>query len=197
MKKIIWIATIMATAALLISCGSSDKADNKPQETEQQTGIANPWRDCTEEEAYQYAPNGFSAPEGATNVHWSICMAKDDKTLPGTMVQLDFDYDGLSFTAREQAVPGEEITDISGMYYDWTVTDEGTLANWGGGNMKAKFFRYAGEDEYADLCLWFDIETGYAYSLSTVAPDLDGFDIQGVVEAIYDPAKQIGANAPQ
>lgn len=195
MKKRSLVLTVLTIAALsVVSCGKTDKA----QETnEQQTGVANPWRDCTEEEAYQYAPNGFSAPEGSTNVRWSICMAPDDRTLPGTMVQMNFDYDGLSFTAREQAVPGEEITDISGMYYDWIDSDEQILANWGGGNMKARFYWYAGEDEYAQLALWFDIETGYAYSLSTVATDLDGFDIQSVVEKIYDPAKQIGANAPE
>ena len=158
--------------------------------------IANPWRDCTEEEAYQYTPNGFSAPDGATKESWSICEAADDKELPGTMVQLTFDYDGLAYTARQQPVPGEEITDISGLYYEWTAEEEGTLSNWGGGKMPCKLCRYVGKESTVDLCLWFDIETGYAYSLSTEAPDLDGFDIQAVVEEMYDPSKQIGANAP-
>ena len=26
------------------------------------------------------------------------------------------------------------------MYYDWTVIDEGTLANWGGGNMPCRAY---------------------------------------------------------
>lgn len=164
--------------------------------TQPQVGMGNPWRDCTEEEAGGYAPNGFSAPDGAANVQWSLMEVKDDTALPGTMVQLTFDYDGVSFTAREQAVAGEEITDISGMYYDWTVTDEGVLNNWGGGNMPCRISRYAGEDEYVDVCLWFDIETGYAYSLSAQAKDLDGFDIQAAAEQIYDPAKQVGAGIP-
>ncbi len=45
------------------------------------------------------------------------------------------------------------------MYYDWTVIDEGTLANWGGGNMPCRAYRYIGDDEYVDVVLWFDIET--------------------------------------
>lgn len=167
------------------------------EEPEPMTGMANPWRDCTEEEAYQYAPNGFSAPEGATNIHWSMMDTDDDPTnIPGPMIQLTFDLDGLSFCAREQMVPGEEIVDISGMYYDWQDTEKVTLANWGGGNMPAEIKIYDGEEEDAQICLWFDIETGAAYSLSVAAKDLDGFDIQAVAEAIYDPAKQVGANIP-
>ncbi|MCR4763261.1 MAG: hypothetical protein K5696_07005 [Lachnospiraceae bacterium] len=175
---------------------ASTEAKADSAESEAKVGLANPWRECTEEEAYQYGPNGFSAPEGAKNVHWSLMEVADNKTLPGTMVQMTFDLDGTAFTAREQPVAGGEIVDISGMYYDWTVTDEGTLANWGGGQMPFKSSRYIGEDGYVDVILWFDIETGYAYSLSAQAADLDGFDIQAVAEQIYDPDKQIGAHMP-
>ena len=196
--------TIIAGAMILsmAACGSKDAEtpvieDESTQEsTEETVGMANPWTDCTEEEAYQYGPNGFSAPEGATNVKWSMMKADDELALPGTMIQMTFDYDGLSFTAREQPVPGEDIVDISGMYYDWTVEDQGTLANWGEGHMQYKSYRYVGENEFVDVIDWFDIETGYAYSLSTKAADLDGFDIRAIAEAIYDPEKQIGANMP-
>ena len=206
MKKRLLTAIISTTLALsLMACGKEVANTTQPEiETieenepeEPSAGMANPWRDCTEEEAYQYTPNGFSAPKGATNIRWSMCEVEDDKVLPGTMVELDFDYDGLSFTARQQAVPGEEITDISGMYYDWTVIDDWTMNNWGGGNMPCRAMRYVGDEGYVDVILWFDIETGYAYSLSTQAKDLDGFDIQAIAEMMYDPAKQVGANAPE
>ena len=194
-QKLIAVSIIGMMAFSAVGCESIPIIENTaPSGTT--VAIANPWRDCTEEEAFQYTPNGFSAPDGAANETWSICEAADDKELPGTMVQLTFDYDGLSYTARQQAVPGEEITDISGLYYDWTTEEEGTLQNWGGGHMPCKFLRYVGDGSTVDLCLWFDIETGYAYSLSTEAPDLDGFDIQAIAEAMVDPSKQIGANAP-
>ncbi|MCR4890784.1 MAG: hypothetical protein K5989_01165 [Lachnospiraceae bacterium] len=152
--------------------------------------IANPWTDCTEDEAYGLIPNSFSAPEGAKNVAWS----RMDSNEP-TLVQMTFDLEGDSFTAREQ-VTGDEAKDISGMHYDWVEEDEVTLANWGGGNMKAKTYRYVGEDEFVDLCTWYDTEIGISYSLSVVAPDLAGFDIQAVVEAMYDENKQAGASIP-
>ncbi len=194
-KKSVAILIIGMMALSVAGCANKPIVEDQASSGSTEE-IANPWRDCTEEEAYEFTPNGFSAPEGATNESWSICEVADVKELPGTMVQLTFDYDGLAFTARQQAVAGEEITDISGLNYDWTAEEESTLSNWGGGHMPCKLCRYIGEESTVDLCLWFDIETGYAYSLSTEASDLDGFDIQAVAEAIYDPSKQIGANAP-
>ncbi len=207
MKKRMLTLVVSVTLALsLTACGKDvtealqpdiETVEENDTKDEPAVGMPNPWRDCTEEEAYQYTPNGFSAPEGSTNIRWSICEVEDNTVLPGTMVQLDFDYDGLSFTARQQAVAGTEITDISGLYYDWTVTDDCTMNNWGGGNMPCRAMRYVGDEGYVDVILWFDIETGYAYSLSTEAKDLDGFDIQAIAEMMYDPAKQVGANAPE
>lgn len=190
----------------LAACGNAEDAQQNPTEeantevsaeavTQEAVSIANPWRDCTEEEAMQFAVNGFSAPEGAVNESWSI-MEKDISELPGTMVQLQFEIGNTSFVAREQVYGGEEIVDISGMYYDWTVEDEGTLANWAGGAMPFKSYRFVGADEYVDLILWYDIETGYAYSVSAQAPDLEGFDLQAIVEQMYDPAKQESALMP-
>lgn len=208
MKKKILTATTLVTVALFAAaCGSQTGDAPQTADVEESTadtaeteetnvGMANPWRDCTEEEATQYTVNGFKAPEGATNVRWSLMEAADPNTLPGTMVQLTYDLDNAEITAREQAVSGEEITDISGAYYDWTVSNEGTLANWAGGYMPFKSYRYVGDNEYVDLILWFDIETGYAYSVCAQAPDLDGFDIQAVAEQMYDPEKQEWASIP-
>ena len=164
-----------------------------PEAEEPMVGRPDPWREITEDEALQN-PRMFVAPEGASNVVWRVLdSAADAKEGKGSLIELDFDikdeYGSQSFTARYQYGAGEN-DDISGMYYDWTVTDEGKLSNWGMGNMDAKFYRYVSDDEMADLCTWYDIEIGISYCLCTTAPDLDGFDIQGVVEAIY-PGDQI------
>lgn len=173
--------------------------ENPVQDTEQETqtvGIANPWHDSTEEEANGIVPNLFRIPEGATNVSWSKCdAAGGEDTLPGELVQATFDLDRLSYTARAQ-VTGDDYDDISGMYYDWTVTDECTLAGWGGGNMKGNTYRYLGEDETIDVITWYDVEIGISYSLSTQDKDLDGFDIQAVAEQMYDETKAFGYDAP-
>ena len=207
-KRSLALVLVGILSLSMIACGKN--TDDNSQTTENETesssaaeatseqvvGLANPWRDCTEEEANKYMINGFSAPEGAVNEKWSLMEAKNPTDLPGTMVQLTFDMDNVSFVARQQQVSGEEAVDISGMYYDWTVEDEGILANWADGNMPCKFYRFVGVDEYVDVALWFDIETGVTYSLSAQAPDLDGFDIQAIAEQIYDPAKQESALIP-
>jgi len=166
-------------------------------EAEALVGLANPWRDATYDEAFDTISKLFKAPDGAENVKWSICeTGKDENVIPGPLVQMTFDLDGMSFTAREQ-VTGDKAEDISGMHFDWTTTEDITLANWGDGTMAAKYHRYIGDRESVDVCTWYDIEYGASYSLSTTAKDLEGFDLQAVAEAIYDPSTQPGANMPE
>lgn len=199
MKKNFGVAIAGILMMALVACSGEQQGqitENAEAENSQVVTVANPWHECTEEEAYVDAPNGFSAPEGATNVKWSMMEDDPSEYALGPMVQMTFDFDGSSFTAREQATTGEEVTDISGMHYDWVLTDNVTLANWAGGQMPAKTYLYLGDDEQAQLCTWFDIETGYSYSVGVTAKDLDGFDIQAIAEQIYDPSKQIGANMP-
>ncbi|MCR4908907.1 MAG: hypothetical protein K5985_08745 [Lachnospiraceae bacterium] len=201
MKRLIpFIATVALSAVVLGGCAASQSAGGEaPGEAEPFVGMANPWRESTEEEAYKYAPNGFSAPEGATNVSWSLMLPDNDPAKEDYMlVQLTFEQDGLEYTAREQAA-AEDEADISGMYYDWQNTESVTLDNWGGGNMSATIKSCSEPEESACICLWYDTETGYAYSLGTAGSDLDlsKVDIKKTAEAIYDPAKQIGGNAPE
>ena len=139
----------------------------------------------------------FKIPDGAEDEAWSIMdSAADESANIGPLVQATFTMDGMEFTARAQYGVAAE-TDISGMYYDWTAAENVTLANWGDGNMEGTVCRYVGDGEMTDLCTWYDIEVGISYSLSVSAADLDGFDIQAIAEMMYDPAKQIGANAPE
>ncbi|MBR6159288.1 MAG: hypothetical protein IKQ40_03215 [Lachnospiraceae bacterium] len=189
---------VVLTALTAFSLCACNVSVNMPQQGgEENTYVANPWRDCTEDEAYQYGPNGFSAPEGAENIRWSLMLPDNDpKNDHETMVELDFDLDGISYFAREQAV-GDTNEDISGMYYEWQKSEDVTLANWAGGNMAATVKEYDTSDESARLCTWYDTETGFAYCLGTSGSDMSGVDIKAVAEAIYDPAKQTGANAPE
>ena len=202
MKKTIAMLMTGLMVLSLAACGKAETPAEEPtqeasveastEEAQEQTEIANPWRDATEEECNQIAVNGFSVPEGATNVKWSIM---DSGEAGKELVQVTFDLDRLSYTAREQ-VTGDEAQDISGVYYEWIVEDDATLANWGGGNMKGTVKRFIGDDKYVDVITWYDVEIGVSYSLTTEDKDLDGFDIQAIAEAMYDPAKQAGADIP-
>ena len=203
MKKTIAMLMTGLMVLSLAACGNAQAPAEEPAPeavteasteaaTQESAEIANPWRDATEEECNQIAVNGFSAPEGATNVKWSIM---DSGEAGKELVQMTFDLDRLSYTAREQ-VTGDEAQDISGQYYEWIVEDEATLANWADGNMKGTVKRFIGDDKYVDVITWYDVEIGVSYSLTTEDKDLDGFDIQAIAEAMYDPAKQAGADIP-
>jgi len=146
---------------------------------ESETQLANPWKTVTEEEAKSATTRIFSIPEGATNVRWSMMEESDGQ---GPLIQAVFDLDGKEYTARTE-YGAEEYADISGMNYAWTETNEGNLSTWFGGGMKAKFYKYKG-DEYAYLCTWYDIEIGIAYSVSAAGKDLENCDIKAVAEAM-------------
>ncbi len=202
MKKTVILPLIGALMLSLTACGAkepaaeeiveetqetTEAAEEETTATEEAVGLANPWTEITEEEAYQLTLNSFSAPEGATNVSWS---KMGDEEWP--LVQMTFELYNNTFTAREQ-VTGDEYKDLSGVYYDWTVEDTCKVDNWAGGEMEAHFYRHIGDEGYTDLATWYDVEVGISYSLSVTAADLDGFDLQAVVEAIYDDSKQVAA----
>lgn len=194
-NKVIALIGVMAlSVAALSGCGgkaeqaapSNQPAPSKETAKENEVGMANPWVDITEEEADKLCPRMFKAPEGAKVLGWMKCESLGDpKNDVGPLIQLIFELDGNEFTARAQYGASEE-DDISGIYADWAVGPEDcTIANWGEGHMPGKAFRAVDDDGYTDLMTWYDFEIGIKYSLSVTAPDLDGFDIQGVVEQMY------------
>lgn len=176
-------------ACTLIGCGEAEPTQEPTIVEPEIVGLANPWHDCSEEEANQICPRLFKLPDGATNARWSIMDDLDPSSLPGEIVQVIFDLDGMEFTARACVTGDEEDENLSGTYYDWTVTDDVHFSVWGDGAMTGKSYRYIGENEAVDLITWYDVEIGISYSLSTEAKDLDGFDIQAIAEQMYDESK--------
>jgi len=162
---------------LLSACGQAEAPAQTADSGE--TQIANPWREVTEAEARAVCPQAFTVPDGAENAVWRV-MEESGKA---ALLELDFELDGLQFTARQQET-GDRAADLSGMHYAWTVQDSVTLPNGLAGNM----YRSIGEDGYADLCTLYDEASGVSYSLGVTAKDLDGFDLQAVAEALFPPA---------
>ena len=98
------------------------------------------------------------------------------------LLQLSFDLDGQHYTARMQATDDAEA-DISGMNYAWADEMERSLHNWAEGQLTAKCFRFNGGNEYdAELCTWFDPDTGISYAVGVRSEDLDGFDLLAMAE---------------
>ncbi len=208
-KKLVILTTVLTLAAgMLAGCGAAEQAaqtevtqeevgasGDNAGETEEMVGIANPWVSITEDEAKELCTRLFKAPEGAQVQDWLKCeaLADPDKGV-GPLVQLSFALDGMDFTARAQQ-GASEGADIAGNYFEWTVGPEDvTLANWGGDNMPAKFYRSINDTGYVDMLTWYDMEIGISYSLSVAAKDLDGFDIQAVADQMYNAENEPYAN---
>ncbi len=213
-KRMVVLATVLTLAAGMIAgCGDvqetaqtettqeetnvSDDTAGEAETTEEVVGIANPWVSITEDEAKELCLRLFKAPEGAQVQDWLKCedLGDPDKGL-GPLVQLSFTLDDRNFTARAQQGAAEDA-DIAGNYVEWTVgPEDATLANWGGGNMPAKFYRSINDTGYVDMITWYDMEIGIAYSLSVADKDLDGFDIQAIAEQMYAEENEPYANMP-
>ena len=206
MKRVLIVAVlVLALMLALVACGQKAAVEEAsvPAQEEETASVANPWREVTQEEAQALCAKSFNVPEGAENVVWSVNDSVADASgVPGALVQVAFDLNGMSFTAREQ-VTGDTEIDNSGMNYQWTAQEEGSLSSWvyqwtaqeEGSlsswveGMTCKLSRFIGDGESADLCTWYDVETGISYSLSTVAADLDGFDIIAVAGAMAPTAE--------
>lgn len=191
MKKIVCLLLAACMVFTLAACrekkagpasGEQSPQEDRSDENEPAAQIVNPWRDVTEEEAKALCPQSFAVPDGAENAQWSVLeSAADPSGGRGALVQLSFELGGNCFTAREQ-VTGDPEEDISGMYYDWTVERDAALQNWPDAACRAS--RWVGENEYADLCAWYDAGTGVSYTLGVTAEDLDGFDLLAIAEAL-------------
>ncbi|WP_026528884.1 hypothetical protein [Butyrivibrio sp. VCD2006] len=164
---------------------TEEKGTGEAAESSENVGIANPWRDCTEEEAKEACPRLFKLPADDLVSSWRMMEPENSESgVPGNLIELDYRMDGMDFTARAQY--GADIdADISGLNYKWDVTEDITLANWGEGNMTGKYSRHIEDGWMVDLCTWYDIEIGIAYSLSVEAEDLEGFDLQAIAEQMY------------
>ena len=140
------------------------------------TAIANPWVDATAGDIAEAIGAAFGIPEGAENVEYSL--------LPDEgLAEMRFTLDDMAYVARIQ--PAEEFTDISGMYYEWEADAPFSIAGIEGLDQRA-----TDGEETVELCQWFDADMGLMYSLATSAPDLDGFDITAIAEAIYVQAEE-------
>lgn len=140
------------------------------EKQEPSVGISNPVVRTSMEEIKETLGFEFKLPENAENVRCFL--------VAETMAQVDFDADGVSYTARIK--PAAEYEDISGMYYTWNVVDDCKVCEADG-----KVMRYIGDGETIDVCNWFEAAPGIMHSLSATAADLDGFDIEAIAEQIY------------
>lgn len=163
MKKLLIALLIAALAAGLWAAALTEGV-----------GLANPWTNATYEEVEALIGVGLGVPEGAECVAYSIL---EDECL----AEVSFTWYGLEYYAR--AMPADELTDISGLYFDWDQTVNFDVAGWEGTSSRVK-----SEGEEIELCQWYDADNALTYCVVTSDTDLWGFDITAAAEAVYAPA---------
>lgn len=168
------LAACFAAMCILSACGEKPVENNEQPVVSGTATVANPVVDSTADEIETLLGFGFGEVEGAENVRYSII---DDR-----IGQMQYTKDGAEITARISAENG--FTDISGMYYTWESTEDCTIAGREGKAMRTK-----DGDNTVDLCLWYDVAPGLMYSVSAVAPDLDGFDITAIAAQVFAPTQ--------
>ena len=169
MKKLM----TLSLALLMLVCTLTACGESKTEETP--STIPNPMVESDAEGVKQALGFELAVPEGAENVHYFI--------ISDEMEELHFTLDGLDYVARLKA--SAEFEDISGMYYEWTDTQEDNI-----GSCLYKFMRYCGDEGDVELCLWYDAAPGLMYSLSTSDSSLDGFDITAIARQVYAPMQK-------
>ncbi len=171
MKKriaFVWLAAMLLLT--FAACESKEKEESS-------VGRANPWTEADREGVKSATGYDLSVPDEATNIVYSYM---ED----GNLAQVTYTINNNEWTYRVQAT--DELTDISGMYYEWVLEDEDTI-----GGHKAQLKAYVennGDSEYLDdmfgvqVVNWYDETEGATHSVSVSGPALDGIDMAVYVE---------------
>ncbi len=142
-----------------------------------QTGLANPWTQSDEQGVAKATGFEMTAPDEATDVSYSY-MSSDG------LAQMQFTLDGMKWVYRIQMA--DELTDISGMEYQWTDEIECSVSD-----RDAVYYSYVstgnGKEENAQLVNWYDAVTGVTYSLSATGKELSDTEMLAYAEDLYAP----------
>ncbi len=140
--------------------------------------LANPWTDLTAEQLEQASGVAFGVPEGAENVLYRYLPAEG-------LAEMQFTWNGGEYAARILPVALQEgqLMNISGMYFAWENEEAVTIGRCPGTIGQAQ----CGSEDWAELCLWYDMAPGLMYSLSVSTTDIDGLDLTAIAEQVYIP----------
>ena len=148
--------------------------------------MINPWVDLNAEQAEKSMTHPFTVPEGATDVRWQTFVSNTPSETEVIFLQLLFTMDDARFCARVYEGVFEE-KDISGMYFEWTSTEEDKLSGWEDNPCKvSSYAKDSGDPNSHDAKLveWYDSKNNIMYSLSATGEDLSGLDIVSVANML-------------
>lgn len=162
MKKLMVFLMILA---LLCPAGGAEGA----------VGMANPWRETTQEELLETLGVTFGVPEGAEDVVYRVLESEG-------VAEMQFAWQGTEYIARIRSA--EAFEDISGFFYDWNSVEECEIS-WCAGQL----LRADTDAGSVWLCLWYDAAPGLMYSLGTNGAVKAQPDPLALAERVYLPAQ--------
>lgn len=143
------------------------------EEAEPMADMPNPMREATEDEINEYLGTTVHLPEGATDVMYFVYEFGDLDS-----VEVQFSVDGASCVFSAQHT--DALVDVSGMYIDFAVTEEGVKVGENEATIKLN-------EDAEGICIWFDAANGTSNSLTM----LEGAS----VEKLTDMANALFAEA--
>jgi hypothetical protein len=121
------------------------------ENTDSTVKIANPIESATAETVKARFNVMLASPQGATEPVYTIINGTDQN-----MAQLTFNLNGAACTLRVMNAKG--ISDISGMYYEWTSEKSCDISGCPGE------VHYIQEEQ--GICLWYDAASGLLYCVA-------------------------------
>ena len=142
--SVIFMAFVLAVS--LTACGEAVKEN---EESSVNLGVANPMQACTLQEIADDTGVNIVLP---AEVFGELSVFRYNFEAP--LYQIGFKYtDGNSYTFRMQKA--QELTDISGMYYDWAHQEDDSDI----------LCEIKTNDNGQGICLWFDGDYTYCISM--------------------------------
>ena len=166
---------LISVMILTLFAGCSKEIPDFPQKPEKVgENVVNPMVKSSYDEIRITFGVNFNIPENVSSPTYYI--------IGGDLAEINFYYaDNTECTARIKKA--EKREDISGMYYEWKNIEKIDVSECDGKLMMTK-----SDGKAIQVALWYDKYSGFTYSLSAMAKDLDGFDITAVAESFYIPA---------
>lgn len=162
---------LLATGVMLLlsACGGAAPAEYASE--------GNPLRSVTAEQMEAELGVRFSLPEGAQDADYTIISGEQP------LAQVTFLLDGATCCCRAQSadIPGEELPDISGMYYTWEERATDLV-----GYNEALLSWIEGQE---GVIRWYDYAPGLLYSVS-VSSGAGMAELIALAEEIYVPVQE-------
>ena len=132
---------------------NENPGDTPLAEQDSQLGIINPVKELSRRELIEAAGIDLGAPEGAEDMAYSLITLSEHSPV----AQLKFTLDGHQLCLRAQVIAEEIAIDISGMYYEWELTENVFVD---------RDYAVVNLADDVGYIKWVDMAPGIQYSLS-------------------------------